>query len=147
MAAFGEGGEGTNNQVDDLFLFSGMDQTEANQIRDQKDAVIFLIDCQSSMFEPNAHNPLQAHSLDQILKATLSFMKSKIITSDSDKIGIVLYGCAATQNPLNFPHIFVLQSLDSTDAQIIKSFQSQIENFKHKPGKEAPLFDALWICH
>ena len=49
-------------------------------------------------------------------------MKSKIITSDSDKIGIVLYGCYQSENPLNFPNIFVLQSLDATDAQIIKQF-------------------------
>lgn len=47
-------------------------------------------------------------------------MKSKIITSDSDKIAIVLYGCQNKSNPLNFEHINVLQSLDSTDAQIIK---------------------------
>ena len=84
---------GGTNHVDDLFLFSGMDQSEINSLKDQKDAVIFLVDCSSSMFQPNPNNPDHTSSIDQILKATLSFMKSKIITSDSDKIGIILYGC------------------------------------------------------
>ena len=74
-------------------MFAGMDQDEASKLKDQKDSVIFLIDCGQSMFAPNPHNPDSTSNIDQILKATLSFMKSKIITSDSDKIGIILYGC------------------------------------------------------
>ena len=115
---FGLGG----HQEDDLFLFSGMDESEANMLRDQKDAVIFLIDCRESMFRQNPHNPSQSSSITQVLKATLSFMKTKIITSDSDKIGIILYGSQTTNNLLNFKHINLLQNLDATDAQIIKNF-------------------------
>ena len=43
-------------------------------------------------------------------------MKSKIITSDSDKIGLVLYGCQDSKNPLSLSNIYVLQNLDSPDA-------------------------------
>ena len=43
-------------------------------------------------------------------------MKTKIITSDNDKIGIVLYGSKTTDNSLNFNNICVLQKLDSPDA-------------------------------
>ena len=68
------------------------------------------------MFELNPNNPNSTSSLDQILKAALSFMKTKIITSDSDKVGIVLYGCQISNNPLNFKNISVMQSLDSLDA-------------------------------
>ena len=56
-------------------------------------------------------------------------MKTKIITNDNDKIGIVLYGCARTVNSLNLPNITVLQQLDTPDAGIIKSFKDQIETF------------------
>lgn len=108
---------------DDLFLFSGMNPEEVQFIKDQKDAVIFLVDCSASMFEPNQHNPDSTSSINQILKATLSFMKSKIINSDSDKVGIVLFNCSESNNPLNYKNISVMQSLDALDAQVIKEFQ------------------------
>jgi hypothetical protein len=74
------------------------------------------------MFEENPHNPDSTSSIDQILKATLSFMKNKIITSESDRVGIILFGCKTSNNPLNFKNITVMQSLDSLDAQVIKEF-------------------------
>jgi len=49
-------------------------------------------------------------------------MKTKIITNDNDKIGIVLYGCSKTDNSLNLANITVLQRLDTPDAATIKSF-------------------------
>lgn len=45
------------------------------------------------MHEKNPHNGKDHSSnIEMILKAALSFMKTKIITSDNDRIGIVLYG-------------------------------------------------------
>jgi ATP-dependent DNA helicase 2 subunit 1 len=35
-------------------------------------------------------------------------MKNKIITSESDRVGIVLFGCSSSINPLNFKNITVL---------------------------------------
>lgn len=62
-----------------------------------RDSVIFLIDCHKSMHEKNPHNGEKNPSnIEMILKAALSFMKTKIITSDNDRIGIVLYGCKLT---------------------------------------------------
>ena len=58
------------------------------------------------------------------MRAALSFMKTKIITSDNDKIGIVLFGCNKTENSLNLPNITVLQKLDTPDAATIKNFQN-----------------------
>ena len=57
-----------------------------------------------------------------MLRAALSFMKTKIITNDNDKIGIVLYGCNKTENSLNLSNITVLQRLDTPDAATIKKF-------------------------
>ena len=57
-----------------------------------------------------------------MLRAALSFMKNKIVTSDNDKIGVVLYGCARTENSLSLPNVTVLQKLDTPDAVAIKAF-------------------------
>jgi len=79
-------------------------------------------------------------------------MKTKIITSDNDKIGIVLYGCRESNNYLSFNHINVLQKLESPDAAAIKSVERRISTFTKdfgfaKEGQHIPLFEALWICH
>ena len=100
-----------------------------------KDSVIFLIDCHKSMYAQNAFNgkpssefneiadgSSSTSNVDSVLRAALSFMKTKIITSDNDKIGIVLFGCAKTENSLNLPNITVLQRLDTPDAATIKRF-------------------------
>ena len=59
------GGEAEDNNGDaqdgagfdnDMFLFSGMNQDEVNQYKEQKDSVIFLVDCHASMFRPNPFN-------------------------------------------------------------------------------------------
>jgi hemerythrin superfamily protein len=94
-----EEGNGEQDQSLDMFMFTGMNQEEVNQYREQKDSVIFLVDCHSSMFRQNQFNQGAEHdssSVNCVLKAALSFMKNKIITNESDKIGIVLYGCTKT---------------------------------------------------
>jgi hypothetical protein len=45
-------------------MFAGMDQDEANKLKDQKDSVIFLVDCGKSMFAPNPHNPDSTSNID-----------------------------------------------------------------------------------
>lgn len=123
-----------------------------------KDSVIFLIDCHRSMYAQNMFNGRQAEdcdstsSIDCVLRAALSFMKTKIITSDNDKIGVVLFGCAKTDNSLNLSNVSVLQKLDTPDAATIKNFQTQIETFETDFGfapkaERCPLFEALWSCH
>ena len=102
----GEGGDGGEEGgygiSQEMFMF-GMNEKEVQEMKQNKDSVVFLIDCHKSMHEKNPHNgDGQPSNLDQIIKACLSFMKTKIITSDNDKIGIVLYGCKETSNSLNF---------------------------------------------
>jgi ATP-dependent DNA helicase 2 subunit 1 len=122
-------------------------------MRQNKDSVVFLIDCHKSNHEKNPHNGEgQPSNLEQVIKACLSFMKTKIITSDNDKIGIVLYGCKETSNSLNFQNINVMQKLDSPDAAAIKSVEKRIATFSQdfghaREGLQVPLFEAFWICH
>ena len=61
-------------------------------------------------------------------------MKTKIITSDNDKIGIVLYGCNSTSNSLNFKNIHVFQKLDGPDATTIKNLEIKISTFSKDYG-------------
>ena len=110
----GESGPGQGDLAEDLFMFTGMNQEEIEAYKDMKDSVIFLIDCHQSMYAQNAFNGRPSDdcestsSVDSVLRAALSFMKTKIITSDNDKIGIVLYGCNKTDNSLNLPNVTVL---------------------------------------
>jgi uncharacterized protein (DUF58 family) len=63
------------------------------EFRAQKDSVIFLIDCHKSMQEQNPHNGTdQQSNVEQALRAALSFVKTKIIMNENDKVSIVLYG-------------------------------------------------------
>ena len=153
-----ENGGAAGNEGDDLFMFTGMDAQEMQAYKDMKDSVIFLIDCHKSMYAQNIFNGRptddseSTSSIDSVLRAALSFMKTKIITSDNDKIGVVLYGSSTANNSLNLPNITVLQKLDTPDATTIKTFQSQIASFEADFGfapkaKRSPLYEALWTCH
>ena len=100
-----------------------------------KDSVVFLIDCHKSMHEKNKHNgDGQSSNVEQILKACLSFMKTKVITSENDKIGIVLYGCRESNNSLSLNHVNVMKKLDSPDAATIKQIERSISSFSKDFG-------------
>ena len=130
----GMGGEDAPNN--DLFMF-GLNTQEIEDMKTQKDSVIFLIDCHKSMHQRNPHNgQSQDSNLKQVLKAALSFVKTKIITNENDKIGIVLFGCGTSenqrvknQNSLNFKHVHVMYSLDVPDASLIKQLESKLTSF------------------
>ena len=74
------------------------------------------------------------------MRATLSFIKTKIISNENDKVGIVLYGVSQSglkvknENSLNFKNIHVLYSLDVPDAQLIKTIENKICNFTDDHG-------------
>lgn len=69
------------------------------------------------MSEPNnVHNPDKVSSVDAVMKACFQFMKSKIIHSEQDKIGVILYGSSQTDNGINAPGVAMFQGLDVLDA-------------------------------
>lgn len=138
---FGElNDQGEDGQVDDLMMF-GLNTQEIEEMKHQKDSVIFLIDCHRSMQQPNPHNGADEQSnIEQVLKATHSFVKTKIISNENDKIGIVLYGCAkdggrvSNSNSLNFTNLHVLYSLDIPDAGLIKQLEIKVTTFEEDHG-------------
>jgi hypothetical protein len=46
-------------------------------------------------------------------------MKTKIVTNDNDKIGLVLYGASQSNNPLKFKGLDIPMALDTPDAEQI----------------------------
>ena len=133
------------------FLF-GFNEEEAQELKSLKDSVIFLIDCKKSMLLPNNANPKSLSNIYTVFEAAVSFMKTKIISSDNDRIGIILYSSKLTSNSLNFNNICVLQELEAPDASQIKELQDIVlnANFKQAYGSaqtESNLFEALTICH
>ena len=156
----------------------GLNTQEIEEMRSQKDSVIFLIDCHKGMQQHNPHNGAdQQSNISQVLRAALSFIKTKIITNENDKVGIVLYGCKEGTNSLSLKNIDVLYSLCEPDASLIKMLETKITTFTQDHGwfdeakavssqtsqilssslaagssvsgtsPRSPLFEALWICH
>ncbi|XP_055899573.1 X-ray repair cross-complementing protein 5-like isoform X2 [Biomphalaria glabrata] len=109
----------------------------------QRDGLIFLIDASESMFD----------DLFQLsLKAVKSTMQNKIISSERDLIGTVFFGTEKKDNPHDFNHIYIYQSLEQPGAQRILDLE-ELENngistfdkdFGH--SRNYSLGDAFWTC-
>ena len=133
-------------------LLFGFTEEEEKEMKSLKDSVLFLVDCRESMILDNKHNQSSVSNVNEVLRALSSFMKTKIITSDNDRIGLILYSTRLTKNSLNFNNIYVLQSLEEPDAARIKDIEGIVSKneFKQVYGHshaETPLFEALTICH
>eukprot|EP00743_Colponemidia_sp_Colp-15_P002621 GILK01002839.1.p1 GENE.GILK01002839.1~~GILK01002839.1.p1 ORF type:complete len:631 (-),score=167.71 GILK01002839.1:47-1906(-) len=126
----------------------GEDGNAADEFKTTRDAVLFVIDCRQSMLHDNANGDVY---FETVLNAAAQFLKTKIITNENDKCGILLYNTREQKNPMDFPNICVLQDLDLPDATRIRELQNMTEgfDFKQKFGfapKDVPLFQVLWTC-
>ena len=111
----------------------------------QKEEVVMLVDASQSMFRLHNNNE---NSFFTVLKACLSFLKTKILSADSDSISIVLYNTNQKKNHMGFESIYVLQDLSQPDAPRIKEIQTLIQAQQNPWGhNEALLVEALWLCH
>ena len=78
------------------------------------------------------------------MRATLNFIKTKIISSENDKLSIIFYGCkpdeadkasqASEGGKIKFKGVNVFYSLDMPDASLIKRLEHKIGNFTHENG-------------
>lgn len=69
-------------------------------------------------------SPLINSYLPQCYKTT---MLNKIISSDRDLMGVILFGTNKTDNALNVPHIAVLQNLQQPNADNIKQLETMLK--------------------
>jgi len=69
----------------------GLNEHELKELENTSDAVIFAIDCRASMLEANEFNEGGLSNFSTIIKAAIGFLKTKIISSEMDQTGIILY--------------------------------------------------------
>lgn len=127
----------------------GLNEQEMRELEYTSDACIFAIDCRASMFEPNAYNEEGLSNFATVIKAATGFLKSKIISSEVDQAGIILYNCDKSQNSMNFEGVYILNSLDRPNAETIKFLETLIDtkNMRFSPSeKEIQLSELLWTC-
>ena len=110
------------------------------------DEVIFLIHLNANAFEKTTEDRV---AIEETLKGFSSFIKSKIISSPQDKVGLVFYSSATSQNPLNFNGIDVMMDLEVPSASRIKQANEIKVNFGDLKiaEKETQLSEALWVCN
>ncbi|XP_070552798.1 X-ray repair cross-complementing protein 6-like [Ptychodera flava] len=115
-----------------------------------RDGLIFLIDCTKPMFE--RHGDEEESHFDLCIKCARSVLSNKIISSDRDLIGVVLFGTTAAKNDTDFKHIYILQELEQPCAARILELEEYLDdsnnNFAKNIGHsmDFQLSDALWTC-
>ena len=84
--------EEDNQDIEEVYdedLFGGVDDPTIQDITSRKDAVLFLIDCHPKVFQKfGTDTETQLH---KVLTAFQSFLKSKIISSVDDRIGLIFF--------------------------------------------------------
>ena len=116
------------------------------------------------MFTPNEHLKELSESKDlndemtrlspfqAAMKCAASVMKNKIISSETDRIGLLCFNTAKSKNPAGFPHILHLQPLEVPDALSILEIEKYANNpasFKEKFGSQAvefPFGNVFWTA-
>ncbi|KAF7721213.1 X-ray repair cross-complementing protein 6 [Apophysomyces ossiformis] len=134
-------------------FYSEEEETNLDQISQDgyssKDSMLFVIDCSSSMQQPDENGKVPVLEAFQGVQAVLM---NKIFTSGNDYVGIVLYGTEKKSNPADHDHIYVLQDLDIPDAELIKETEaitSGSMDFLEEYGatqEEHPLGNVFWTC-
>lgn len=64
------------------------------------------------------------------MDAAISFIKSKIINSELDQTSIMFYGCQESHNSLGVNNIYIMQPLDTPNAESIKRLEVYLDKDK-----------------
>ncbi len=87
--------------------------------------------------------------MQTVLRAAVGFMKTKVITSEMDTLGIVLYNTSESSNAMKFAQIKVLLPIDEPNAETIKKLEAleRTCNDDFKPAEgSTPISEVLWTC-
>ncbi|CAG8744207.1 1035_t:CDS:2, partial [Racocetra persica] len=132
----------------DFELEEEVEEVEKQLANSNRDAVLFVIDCSSSMMS-GEDSPFKS-----AIRCASSVMMNKIITSnDYDLMGVVLFGTEKSQNALEKMHIYVLQPIDLPDIHRIIELNDIVSgqiDFSQEYGNtdnEVPLGDVFWTCN
>ncbi|KAG0045857.1 X-ray repair cross-complementing protein 6 [Gryganskiella cystojenkinii] len=86
-----------------------------------RDSILFVIDCSPAMFKADEDDEVPFY---KAIKCAMTVQMNKIISSDSDLVGVMLYGTEKSKNPNNFENIYVLQELDTPDVNKIQQLEA-----------------------
>lgn len=118
-----------------------------------KDSILFLIDCSPEMFKPITSNDGTTEiPWVSAIKCASATIQNKIISSEDDLVGVLLYNTRQDRNVANFKGIYVLQGLDVPDAERIRELERFVkdpERFKGSVGaadEPAVLGNVFWAC-
>lgn len=81
------------------------------------DFVVFLIDC------------LSIHYIEVLIVAE-EFLKSKIVSNESDKFSLILYNSSITNNQYDFPGVNLIVSEANPSAELILKLRNEYEILK-----------------
>lgn len=59
-------------------------------------------------------------------------MLNKIVSSEQDMVGVILFGTDKTSNALNVPHLAVLQGLEQPNADKVKQLENMLKCELHR---------------
>ena len=132
------------------------EESEEDKYRTTVDNTVFLIDASPEMWELNTQHPAECHVIN-ILKLALEMMKSRVIQSTKDSIGIVLYSTLNQEPKDGAPNVYILQKLQRPSEHSIKALQKAIdggtENLQDllgvgilPMGVSVPLKEAIWTA-
>ncbi|KYQ90183.1 ATP-dependent DNA helicase [Tieghemostelium lacteum] len=146
-----------DNEWDNIFDGDDQDENEntgyiSNYQNEysMRDSIVFLIDCSPLMFESNENNEIPFYNA---IKCLIQTITDKIITSESDLLGVCFYNTDKKKNINDFENIYVLFDLDVPDPKIILTLEDIIENESfqktfgsNQNSQDFPFCDALWTC-
>ena len=123
-------------ELDDL-LFLEKDNTE-QQFFPNKDCIIFLIDCSSSMFNIIQDTTLNQKTtpLSTLLKVTENFLKTKIISNQNDLFGVILFNTEIKNNEMDFDGVNALFKIEAPNALNIKKIKMMAQNCDPEINKD-----------
>ena len=90
-------------------------------------------------------------AFQKTLHCAKNVLMSKIISSDKDLVGVILFGTGKSNNSSDFPNVYDLQCLDMPDADRILQLEEmeKSETFDTDYGGHSESFalsDALWYA-
>ncbi|KAG0817520.1 hypothetical protein G6F17_004559 [Rhizopus arrhizus] len=130
------------------FFNEDQEEKDAEQYN-QKECVLFVIDCNPTMFIKDEKREIPVKSA---LEKIRSSMLSKVLNQPTDQVGIVLFGTREKQNATDNESVYVLQTMDIPDASRIKEIDGFIQNISTLHDKygsidwEFPMSDLFWVC-
>eukprot|EP00833_Pecoramyces_ruminatium_P009181 jgi/Orpsp1_1/1183213/evm.model.c7180000084270.1 len=106
-----------NESLFDIDFIEENVENENENIHDfnNREALLFVIDCSPSMFQKEE----DIYPFKFSLKATISFLEKYIIQNHNDFIGILFFSTDKNKNTHEYKNIYIFKNIDIPDSQTI----------------------------